>query len=101
MRRFAPAAWLAALLSLTGCAASPEDPSTFRYEGSTDTVPWTGKAFDDGAAFTALMRARITELDVRLQDLRLRVDRAKAQAGLLFLRPERNVLLVPDEGANP
>jgi len=50
--------------------------------------------------FTTLMRARITELDVRLQDLRLRVDRAKAQAGLLFLRPDRNVLLVPDEGAN-
>ena len=43
----------------------------------------------------------VSWLDVRLQDLRLRVDRAKAQAGLLFLRPERNVLLVPDEGANP
>jgi outer membrane protein TolC len=50
--------------------------------------------------FTTLMRARITELDVRLQDLRLRVDRAKAQAGLLFLRPDRNVLMVPEPGAN-
>jgi len=35
--------------------------------------------------FNTLMRARITELDVRLQDIRIRVDRAKAQARLLFL----------------
>ena len=31
------------------------------------------------------MRARITELDVRLQDVRIRVDHAKAQARLLYL----------------
>ena len=60
MRRFAPAAWLAALLSLTGCAASPEDPSTFRYEGSTDAVPWTGKTFDDGDAFTFALFSDLT-----------------------------------------
>ena len=35
--------------------------------------------------FTTLMRARITDLDVRLDDLRVRVDRAKAQANLLYL----------------
>lgn len=35
--------------------------------------------------FTTLMRARLTELDVRLEALRLRVDRAKAQAMLLYL----------------
>lgn len=35
--------------------------------------------------FSTLMRARITELDVRLQDMRIRVDHAKAQARLLFL----------------
>lgn len=35
--------------------------------------------------FSRLMRARITELDVRLQDMRIRVDHAKAQARLLFL----------------
>jgi outer membrane protein TolC len=38
--------------------------------------------------FTLLMRARITELEMRLQSLRLRVDRAKAQAGLLYLAGE-------------
>jgi outer membrane protein TolC len=38
--------------------------------------------------FTTLMRARITELDVRLQDLRIRVDRAKSRARLLYLIPE-------------
>ena len=37
--------------------------------------------------FDALMRARITQLDIRLQALRIRVDRAKTQAGLLFLQP--------------
>jgi outer membrane protein TolC len=35
--------------------------------------------------FTALLRARISELDTRLDALRLRVDRAKARAGLLYL----------------
>lgn len=35
--------------------------------------------------FNTLMRARITELDVRLQDVRIRVNHAKAQARLLYL----------------
>jgi len=35
--------------------------------------------------FTTLMRARITELDVSLHDVRIRIDHAKAQARLLFL----------------
>ncbi len=35
--------------------------------------------------FNSVMRARIAELDTRLEALRLRVDRAKAQAGLLYL----------------
>jgi hypothetical protein len=30
------------------------------------------------------MRAQITELDVRLEDLRIRVDRAIAQANILY-----------------
>ncbi len=38
--------------------------------------------------FTTLMRARITDLDVRLDDLRVRVDRAKAQARLLYFAGE-------------
>jgi len=38
--------------------------------------------------FNTLMRARITELDVRLQDIRIRVDRSKAQARLLFLEAD-------------
>jgi outer membrane protein TolC len=35
--------------------------------------------------FTTLMRARITELDVSLQDVRIRIDHARAQARLLYL----------------
>ncbi len=35
--------------------------------------------------FTTLIRARLRELDARLQALRIRVDRAKVQAGLLYL----------------
>jgi len=38
--------------------------------------------------FNTLMRARITDLDVRLADLRIRVDHAKAQASLLYLAGE-------------
>jgi outer membrane protein TolC len=38
--------------------------------------------------FNTLMRARITDLDVRLADLRIRVDQAKAQASLLYLAGE-------------
>ena len=40
--------------------------------------------------FTTLMRARITDLDVRLDDLRIRVDRAKTQARLLYLAGENS-----------
>lgn len=39
--------------------------------------------------FTTLMRARITELDVRLADLRIRVDRKRAQARLLYITGEQ------------
>jgi outer membrane protein TolC len=47
-------------------------------------------AYQNGVTeFTTLMRARITDLDVRLDELRLRVDRAKAQAGLLYLAGEK------------
>jgi outer membrane protein TolC len=35
--------------------------------------------------FSGVMRSRITELDVRLQDLRIRVDRIRATARLLYL----------------
>jgi outer membrane protein TolC len=46
-------------------------------------------AYQSGVSeFTTLMRARITDLDVRLDDLRIRVDRAKAQANLLYLAGE-------------
>lgn len=44
------------------------------------------KAYQSGVTeFTSLMRARITDLDVRLEALRIRVDRARAQANLLYL----------------
>ncbi|HHH43491.1 MAG TPA: TolC family protein [Gammaproteobacteria bacterium] len=43
-------------------------------------------AYQSGVTdFTGVMRARITELDVKLQKLRLRVDKAKAEARLLYL----------------
>jgi outer membrane protein TolC len=46
-------------------------------------------AYQSGVTeFTTLMRARITDLDVRLENLRIRVDRAKAQASLLYLAGE-------------
>jgi outer membrane protein TolC len=46
-------------------------------------------AYQSGVTeFTTLMRARITELDVRLDELRIRVDRARAQANLLYLSGE-------------
>jgi outer membrane protein TolC len=51
--------------------------------------------------FATLMRARITELDVRLQELRVRVDRAKAEAALLFLRPPENRPDSVAQGAQP
>lgn len=43
----------------------------------------------DQGDFTMLMRARITELNTRLQAVRLEVDRAKAQAELLYLAGEK------------
>jgi outer membrane protein TolC len=47
-------------------------------------------AYQSGVTeFTTLMRARITDLDARLDDLRIRVDRAKAQASLLYLAGEK------------
>ncbi|MGD8617706.1 MAG: TolC family protein [Gammaproteobacteria bacterium] len=46
-------------------------------------------AYQSGVTeFTTLMRARITELDVRLDELRIRIDRARAQANLLYLAGE-------------
>ncbi len=44
------------------------------------------QAYQSGTVeFTGLMRARITELDIRLQALKLRVDLLKTHAGLLYL----------------
>ncbi len=43
-------------------------------------------AYQSGVTeFTTLMRARISELDVRLDDLRVRVDRSRARARLLYI----------------
>ncbi len=43
-------------------------------------------AYQSGVSeFNTLMRAQITELDVRLENLRVRVDRATAQAKLLYV----------------
>lgn len=47
-------------------------------------------AYQSGVSeFATLMRARITELDVRLADLRIRVDRKRAQARLLYIIGEQ------------
>jgi len=56
---------------------------------STANVQASQNSYQSGVTeFTTLMRARITDLDVRLDDLRLRIDRAKAQASLLYLSGE-------------
>ncbi len=48
-------------------------------------------AYQSGISeFNTLMRAEITELDVRLEDLRIRVDRASAQARLLYITGDTN-----------
>ena len=47
------------------------------------------KAYQSGLTeFTTLMRARLTELDVRIDELRIWTDRARAQARLLYLLTE-------------
>jgi len=47
-------------------------------------------AYQSGVTeFTTLMRARITELDVRLDNLRIKVDRLRAQARLLYVTGEQ------------
>jgi outer membrane protein TolC len=48
------------------------------------------RAYQSGLSeFTTLVQARIVELDVRLQDMRIRVDRAATQVQLLFLATAR------------
>ena len=47
------------------------------------------------------MRARITELDVSLEELRIRVNRAKTQARLLFLQEETAEVVVSEQGELP
>jgi len=56
---------------------------------STANAQASLNAYQSGVTeFNTLMRARITDLDVRLADLRIRIDRAKAQASLLYLAGE-------------
>ena len=48
------------------------------------------KAYQSGVTeFTSLMRAHITELEIRLSDLRVRVDRSLAITQLLYVTGER------------
>jgi outer membrane protein TolC len=48
-------------------------------------------AYQSGVTeFTTLMRAGITELDVRLENLRIKVDRLRTQARLLYITGEPN-----------
>ncbi len=49
-------------------------------------------AYQSGVSeFNTLMRAEITELDVRLEDLRIRTDHAAAQARLLYVTGDAGV----------
>jgi outer membrane protein TolC len=58
-------------------------------QASTANAQASLNAYQSGVTeFTTLMRARITDLDVRLADLRIRVDRAKSLASLLYLEGE-------------
>ena len=58
-------------------------------QASTANAQASLNAYQSGVTeFTTLMRARITDLDVRLADLRIRVDRAKSHASLLYLSGE-------------
>ena len=59
-------------------------------ESAKNNVSASINAYQSGVSeFTTLMRARITELDVRLADLRIRVDRKRAQARLLYITGEQ------------
>lgn len=58
------------------------------------------KAYQSGVTeFNTLMRAQITELDVRLESLRVRVDRAIAQAQILYVTGDSDVS-TNNEGTN-
>lgn len=49
-------------------------------------------AYQSGVTeFTTLMRAGITELDVRLENLRIKVDRLRAQARLLYITGDAEI----------
>ena len=69
---------------------------------ASDSAAAALNAYQSGTSeFNTLMRARITELDVKLINLRVRVDRAKAQARLLYLAPGYASASVPAGGAHP
>ncbi|MDT8281937.1 MAG: TolC family protein [Gammaproteobacteria bacterium] len=58
------------------------------------------KAYQSGVTeFNTLMRAQITELDVRLESLRVRVDRAIAQTQILYITGDSGVSL-DDKGVD-
>jgi outer membrane protein TolC len=69
---------------------------------ASDSAAAALNAYQSGTSeFDILMRARITELDIKLNDLRVRVDRAKAQARLLYLLPASDHTPLPVEGTQP
>lgn len=69
---------------------------------ASDSAAAALNAYQSGTSeFDTLMRARITELDIKLNDLRVRVDRAKAQARLLYLLPKSNTTPSPVQGTQP
>jgi len=56
---------------------------------SRETAEAALHAYQNGLSeFSTLMRARITQIDMRIQHLRVKTHRARARARLLFLAPE-------------
>jgi len=69
---------------------------------ATENAEAAVNAYQSGInEFNTLMRARITELDIRLKDMRIRIDRAKTQARLLYLMPQTAIATPNQSGVNP
>jgi len=59
---------------------------------ATNNAKASLNAYQSGVTeFTTLMRAGITELDVRLEDLRIKVDRLRTQARLLYITGDSEI----------
>ena len=84
------ACWIRTTPTGSGWANVPHIYQSQLLKESSANTQASLNAYQSGVTeFTTLMRARITDLDVRLDDLRIRVDRTHAQANLLYITGER------------